>query len=231
VTAPLLVFASGKGGTGKTTLALALAQSWSETGLRVALVDADPQAGLTTAAGLSPVADPLTAPPSAVHGVTLYRSGRTLAYASEAEHRARLEAAQADADLVLVDCSPALTDNAHLAAVRLAALVVVCARTDAAGLRNVAETVLLADERGAPVAVVPTFRGATALSREAEAFLLGRYAERLTQTAIPNDARAADAPGAGVPVTLHAKRSKAAQAVHALRVELTARLSLPVPAL
>jgi chromosome partitioning protein len=141
---PVLVFASGKGGTSKTTLSLALADVWAESGARVALVDADPQAGLTTAAGCEPPADPLEAEPVAVHGVTLYRGGRALAGASVAEHRARIAAATAGADVVLVDCSPALTDAAHVAALELASLVVVCARTDAAGLRNVEETVQLA---------------------------------------------------------------------------------------
>ena len=227
--APLVVFASGKGGTSKTTLSLALADVWAETGARVALVDADPQAGLTTAAGCEPVADPLTAAPVAVHGVALYRGGRPLAGASVAEHRARLEGAQAAADVVLVDCSPALTDAAHTAALACAALVVVCARTDAAGLRNVEETVQLATAAGVPVVVVPTFRTGTGLSREAEGFLRGRYGDRVARETFPNDARAAEAAGAGKPVTRTAKRSKAAQAARAIGAELAENLNFYQP--
>src|SRR4051794_16250125 len=38
----MLVLASHKGGTGRTTCALALAHLWGQAGLKVALVDADP---------------------------------------------------------------------------------------------------------------------------------------------------------------------------------------------
>lgn len=226
--APVLVFASGKGGTGKTTLSLALAALWADAGAVVALVDADAQAGITTAAGCDPLPDPLTAPPVAVHGVRLYRGGRDLFGASVAAHRDRLEAARHGADVVVVDCSPALTDTAHAAAVSVASLVVVCARTDAAGLRNVAETVQLAESAGVPVVVVPTFRTGTGLSREAEAFLRGRYGDRVTVATFPNDARAADAAGVGAPVTHTAKRSKAATAARALLEELAPRVGLSV---
>lgn len=222
--APVIVFASGKGGTGKTTLAFALADVWARTGARVAVVDADPHAGFTTAAGLEPAAA-AGLPPVVVHGFTLYAGGRALAGATMAEHRARLTAAQAGADVVLVDCSPALTDDAHRAALSLAALVVVCARTDAAGLRNVEETADLAAGEGVAVAVVPTFRTGTGLSRESEAFLRGRYGDRVTVTTFPADARAAEAPGSSAPVTRSAPRSKAALAVVALRGELAARLA------
>jgi len=225
--ARVLLFASGKGGTSKSTLSLALADAWADTGARVALVDADPQAGLTTAAGCEPPADPLEAEPVTVHGVTLYRGGRTLAGASVAAHRARIAAAAGAADVVLVDCSPALTDAAHAAALALASVVVVCARTDAAGLRNVEETVQLATAAGVPVVVVPTFRTGTGLSREAEGFLRGRYGDRVTGATFPTDARAAEAAGAGKPVTRAAPRSKAAAAVRAIREELAAYLSTP----
>ena len=39
--------AQQKGGAGKTTLAAHLAIAWSEAGLRVAVVDIDPQGSLT----------------------------------------------------------------------------------------------------------------------------------------------------------------------------------------
>ncbi len=44
---------SGKGGVGKTTLAAGLARHWSEQGLRVVAVDADPDANLAVALGAS----------------------------------------------------------------------------------------------------------------------------------------------------------------------------------
>lgn len=226
-TAPrVLLVASGKGGTGKSTLALALADVWAESGLRVALVDADPQAGATTAAGLDPVAEPLTATPAAVHGLMLYPSGRSLALADADAHAARIHRAARSADVVVVDASPALTDAAHAGALAVASLVLVAARTDAAGLPSVAETVALADAARVPVLVVPTFTAATGLARESAAFLRGRYAGRCASAAIPQDARAAEAPGAGRPVTRTARRSRVSEAVRALVEELTPALGL-----
>lgn len=218
--ARVLLVASGKGGTGKTTLALALAHAWAATGLRVALVDADPQAGTTTAAGLVPVADPLTADPSPAHGLLLYPAGRTLSGASPDAHAARVRRAAETAELVVVDASPSLTDAAHEGALGVAALVLVAARTDAAGLPSVAETVAAAEAVGVPVRVVPTFTAGTGLARESHAFLRGRYGDRVTAAAIPQDARAAEAAGVGRPVTLTAPRSRVAEALRVLAEEL-----------
>lgn len=216
----VLLVASGKGGVGKSTLALALAHLWAALDLRVALVDADPQAGSTTAAGLAPVADPFTAAPSPAHGLLLYPAGRALAAGDAAAHAARVGRAAAAADLVVVDASPALTDAAHAGALTVAGLVLVVARADAAGLPAVADAVALADAAGVPVRVVPTFTAGTGLARESHAFLRGRYGDRVTSAAIPQDARAAEAPGAGRPVTATAPRSRVAEAARALAVEL-----------
>jgi cellulose biosynthesis protein BcsQ len=221
----VVMIASGKGGTGKSTLALALADVWAAAGYRVALVDADPQAGATTVAGLEPVPDPLTAAPVAVHGLALYPSGRPLALADAHAHASRLQRAAQAAELVVVDLGPALTDAAHTGALSVAALMVVAARTDAAGLRNVEEAVSLAASAGVPVAVVPTFATGTGLSRETHAFLRGRY-PTCTEAAVPMDARAADAAGVGRPVTRTARRSRVAQAVHTLAAELADTLKL-----
>jgi chromosome partitioning protein len=222
---PVVVIASGKGGTGKTTVALALADVWARRGHRVALLDADPQAGATTVAGVEPVADPLTAAPVAVHGFTLYPSGRALALADVAAHRTRLAQAQAHATVVVVDVGPSLTDAAHAAAFAAAACVVVAARTDAAGLRNTHEVVQLAAQAGALSLVVPTFASGTGLSRETAAFLRGRYPD-CAAVAVPMDARAADAAALGQPVTTTARRSRAALALLALADAIASRVGL-----
>jgi len=59
MTAPrLIAFASGKGGVGKTCLAIGLAQALAETGARVALVDADlGLANVDVQLGLNPARD------------------------------------------------------------------------------------------------------------------------------------------------------------------------------
>jgi cellulose biosynthesis protein BcsQ len=225
IRAAIVLVASGKGGTGKSTLALALAEVWASTGRRVALVDADPQAGATTAAGLAPVEDPLAALPVDAHGFALHPAGRALAAADAGAHADRIRRAATVAEVVVVDASPALTDPAHAGALAVAleaegALVLVAARTDAAGLPSVAEAVAMADAAGVALQVVPTFTGGTGLARESLAFLRGRYGDRVTVATIPQDARAAEAAGVGRPVTRTARRSRVAEAVRALAAEL-----------
>lgn len=218
--ARVIVLASGKGGVGKSTLALALADSWATDGHRVAVVDLDAQAGATRSAGFAPAPHPLDAEPLDGHGFTLWPSGRTLAGADADALAHRLERARAVSDLVLVDLSPSLTDAAHVAAFGVADLVAVLARCDAQGLPNVAETVELARAYRRRWRVVPVLKGATGLAREAEAFLRGRYGDGVTTATVPVDAKAAEAPGKGKPVTQTARRSRVAEAVHALATEL-----------
>lgn len=215
------VLASGKGGVGKSTLALALADVLRDSG-PVALMDFDPQGGVTVAAGCATPSDPLRASPVEVHGVTLYPGGRALAIASDHDLAERLHDAQLSSAAVVVDLSPALTDSPHAVAIAEADPLLIIARCDAAGLPNVAETAALAVGAGVPWWIVPTFRQGTALSREAEAFLRGRYGHHVTRTAIPMDAKAAEAAGAGRPVTLTAPRAKVSQAVRDLVAELLA---------
>lgn len=224
--ARVVALTSGKGGVGKTTLALALAAAWRVEGRTVALVDFDPQGGATLAAGVRPPADPLEALPVAVHGFTLWPAGRALAAADVPALAARLARARVATghspapDVVVVDCSPALTDAVHAATLPDADPVVVVARLDAAGLPNVAEAVELARALGRRVRVVPTFGAHTGLAREALAFLRGRYGDAVTGAVVPTDARAAEAPGRGVPVLDTAPRSKVAAAVRQLAGEL-----------
>ena len=218
--ARVYLLTSGKGGVGKSTLALALADVWASSGARVALVDFDPQGGATLAAGVVRPDDPLTAPPVVVHGFTLWPGGRALALASGEELAQRLDDATPGADVVVVDCSPALTDAAHAVTLPRASRVLVVARCDAAGLPNVAEAVQLAQTAHVPFLVVPTFKGTTGLSREALAFLRGRYGASVAAVEVPTDAKAAEAAGAGRPVTHTAPRSRVAGAVRALAGEL-----------
>jgi chromosome partitioning protein len=220
MTGRVVVLASGKGGVGKSTLALALAEVWATAGARVALLDFDPQAGATRSAGLAPEADPATAGPHMVAGVAVWPSGRALAGCTPDALEARLTAARADAELVVVDLSPALTDAAHAVTFAAADVVVIVARCDAAGLPNVAETADLATRAGCAWRVVPTFKGTTGLAREAEAFLRGRYGAAVTVATIPTDAKAAEAPGKGLPVTRASARAKVSLAVREVAAEL-----------
>ncbi len=89
-----LVIAGLKGGVGKTTTALSLASTWAMEGRRVVLLDLDPQASASLAAGQQPAADPLRADPIAVDmpgsrgTLELLAGGRTLDRAREGDRAA-----------------------------------------------------------------------------------------------------------------------------------------------
>ena len=60
MSARVLAVANQKGGTGKSTIAVNVAAAAGERGLRVLVVDVDPQADATTMLGVDPDAQPRT---------------------------------------------------------------------------------------------------------------------------------------------------------------------------
>lgn len=104
----VITIAQQKGGAGKTTLAVNLALTAQELGLRVALVDIDPQGSLTRWAQLRPA----TAAPITVSSVTGWRA------ASEIERLGR------EHELVVVDSPPHAQTDAKTV-IRAAHLVVI----------------------------------------------------------------------------------------------------------
>ena len=221
--ARLVAFVSGKGGTGKTTAALSVAAICAETS-RTALLDLDPQAGVSLAAGVPRASTPLSSAPENKHGFPLYPGGRALALASTSEIRRRVSALRATHGIIVADLSPALTDAAHAAVLTAGTLAVVVARTDAAGLANVDETVQLCQEQGCRVLIVPNMLGRTGLAIEVERYLRETYPGLVAREAIPLNARVADAVVATLPVVRWAPRTSAATALRSLAVEVHERL-------
>lgn len=217
---------SGKGGVGKTTVCLALAGLMWQRGIRVGVIDLDPQGGTTLSLGIPRAGKPMLAEVDHRHGFSVRPSGRALALASLGEIRLMIDHLRQQVDVVLADLSPAITDAPHAATLPLAALTVVVARTDAAGLTNVGEAVQLCRETGGQFLVVPNMLTRTALSAQADALLRSTYAPQVSLTSIPLDARAAEAAAAGLPLNRYAPDSRACRALVVLADDLLNRLGV-----
>lgn len=224
----VLALAAGRGGTGKSTLAFGIADEIRrlDESLDVALVDLDPQAGLTGYAKLAPSADPVRDAPAHVHGLTLYRGGRALAHATEADigrHVERaLEGGPADRDRVLVvDMAPALTDAAHRAVfARDDVMLVGAIKTEPGSFQSLNELVAYVSKRGLPYVLVPTIHRSVLLNNTMLLTMRQQHEGHVSDAVFPLDGKAAECVVAGQPVTMYAKRSKAAKAVAQLVEEL-----------
>jgi len=112
----ILAIGSHKGGTGRTTAALALAWLWSRSGIRVTLADVDP----VRAAGLVALSDGVCVWPNVRYTVSLPRP-RDPGY---------------DADLIIVDC-PALLAPAARPVLQRATTIILTVLADPLSLRTV----------------------------------------------------------------------------------------------
>lgn len=159
--AKVLTVASTKGGAGKTTIVMALAGTLAAEGLRVAVVDADPNR--TYASWAESVYE---GPPVAVR-----------AEADEAKLADAIDEVAPEADLVLVDTA-GFGNRAALLAVAAADAVLVPCAPSRADVEQAAKTLQLVDgaaraaRRAIPARVLPSrLKHATAVSRHAVAEL------------------------------------------------------------
>jgi chromosome partitioning protein len=121
--AAVLVMASLKGGTGKTTVALNLAVTAEEAGLRTVVVDVDPQQAaakwgdLRTMTGRGPTVLSAMAArlPQALNSAA--QLGAKLVVIDTAAHAEGILVSTIDcADLVLIPCRPTIVDLQYLSA-------------------------------------------------------------------------------------------------------------------
>ena len=159
--AKVLTVASTKGGAGKTTIVMALAGTLAAEGLRVAVVDADPnRAYASWAEGV------YEGPPVAIR-----------AEADEARLADAIDEVAPEADLVLVDTA-GFGNRAALLAMAAADAVLVPCTPSRADVEQAAKTLQLVDSaaraarRAIPARVIPSrLKHATAVSRHAVAEL------------------------------------------------------------
>lgn len=221
----MLAVAAGRGGTGKSTLAFAVADALRarDPDADVALVDLDPQAGLTGYAKRAPAADPLHDAPVDVLGIPLYRGGRALAHADDeaiARHLKRALTGHPERVLIL-DMAPALTDAAHrVVFARDDVMLLGAIKTEPGSFQSLNELVAYVSRRGLPYVLVPTIHRSVLLNNTMLLTMRQQHEGHVADVVFPLDGKAAECVVAGQPVTMYAKRSKAAKAVVALVEEL-----------
>jgi len=224
----ILAVAAGRGGTGKSTLTFGIADTLHALkGMAdVAMLDLDPQAGLTTRAGKAPVANPTGEPPVDVFGIALYRGGRGLSHVTDAELAAHIERAVSDGSpdrIVVADMPPALHDRVHrLIFDRDDTFVVGAIRCEPDSFHSMNELVAQVGRAGRPYVLVPTFHARKNSQNATLLALQSQHLGHVTETLIPQDNKAVDCVLTRQPVTRFAKKSKVALAISALLDEVLA---------
>lgn len=209
--APHVVALTGqKGGVGKSTLAICLAVEAMHRGLRVLLVDADPQATARTW-GDAAIGAGHPAPTVVAMGATMIHPGQ-------------LDALVGSYDLVVIDCPPR-HDETQRAALMLSDLALLpCGPSSAEAWALASSMELVTAARR----VRPELRAAVAITRKKPRTALGKSArEELAEGGLPVLAteigdRVAyqEAIGFGLGVTTYAPRDPAAAELRALYDEI-----------
>lgn len=213
----ILAFVGQKGGTGKSTLALAVACELHRRGSRVLLVDADPQG---TARTFGDVAAELgrDAPTITAMGPGLHRPDQLPRLAEGFGH-------------VVIDCPPG-TGQVQRSAVMVADVAVLPVGPSPVEVWSLAETIRLVEEAQT---LRPELAAALVINRKDPRTALGRSVRESLATAglpvleaeVALRVALAEAPAAGQGITVYAPDSPAAAEIRSLVAEI---LALAAPA-
>ena len=249
----ILAITNQKGGVGKTTTTINLAAGMAQAGLRVLLVDLDPQGNATMGSGvdkraltssiyqvLLEIADPASSRQKATHGgFDVLGANRELAGAEielvNLSHREdRLKHALArlapEYDYILIDCPPALnlfTVNA-LAAADAVIIPMQCEYYALEGLSDLVNTIRMVRNQLNPRLAIAgllrtLFDPRNTLAQQVSAELQQHFGGKVYDTIIPRNVRLAEAPSHGMPALIYDPGSKGSQAYSAFAKEVIER--------
>ena len=230
-----------KGGVGKTTTSINLADSLVKRGKRILLIDMDPQGNSSVGCGVDPseietsiydlLLDDVTVKESIKKtdcGVDVLPANGDLAGAQvellneigrELRLKNSLEGVQADYDYIFIDCPPALnvlTINALVASDSVM-IPMQCEYFALEGLSALIATVRKIRETLNPRLSIEgllrtMFDSRNSLSNEVSRQLQTHFGDKVYKTVVPRNVRLAEAPSYGEPAITYAPNSKGAKA-------------------
>jgi len=255
----ILGIVNQKGGVGKTTTAINLAACLALEGLKVLLVDCDPQANATSGIGFQrddnrrSVYDVLVGDcpaeqvilPTEIEKLWLLPGSKNLTGANlelaNVEDRAlrlrrALEPLKSSFDLIILDCPPAL-DLLTLNVLSAAETLIVPMQAEYFALEGISELISTLErvraafnpELNIEGVLLTMYDDRTNLAQQVTDTLREYFRERLFQTVIPRNIRLAEAPSHGKPVALYDPRSRGTEAYFELAGEFLARNHIESP--